>query len=159
NIRNLNQAILYPGVGLLEFTNLSVGRGTTAPFELVGAPFIDPDALARELRAAELPGLGFVPVRFTPTSSVHRGKVCGGVRILVTDRERCAPVDLGLTLGQALARLYKDAWETKNLNTLLVSAPTVDAILGSRPVAEIRSDWQPALEKFAERRERYLIYK
>jgi uncharacterized protein YbbC (DUF1343 family) len=158
NIRNLNQAIVYPGVGLLEFTNLSVGRGTTAPFELVGAPFIDPDVLARELRRANLPGLQLIPVRFTPEASVYRGEKCGGVRILVTDRETCASVDLGITLGKTLARLYPEQWQTKNLHKLLAHPASVEAILADQPLREIRALWQPELGKFLERRKKVLIY-
>ena len=86
NMRNLKQAILYPGIGLLE-SALSVGRGTDTPFELVGAPYIDDVKLADELNRAGLPGVGFVPIRFTPTASVHKGQPCGGVYVMLNDRD------------------------------------------------------------------------
>jgi uncharacterized protein YbbC (DUF1343 family)/CubicO group peptidase (beta-lactamase class C family) len=159
NIRNPNQALIYPGVGMLEFTNLSVGRGSVAPFELVGAPFVDPDALARELRAAGLPGLAFVPVRFKPEASVYKGEECGGVRILVTDPDRCAVIDLGITLGCTLARLYPDDWQTANLGKLLAHPPSTAAILDGRSLAEIRKAWQPELGDFHARREKFLLYR
>lgn len=159
NIRNFNQALIYPGVGMLEFTNLSVGRGTVAPFELVGAPFIDPGAFATGLRAARLPGLAFVAVRFKPQSSVYEGEECGGVRILVTDPDRCAVVDLGITLGTVLARLYPDDWQTAKLNKLIAHQPTAAAIVAGKPLAEIRSGWQPDLASFLGRREKVLLYR
>lgn len=158
NIRNLNQAIIYPGVGLLEFTNLSVGRGTKAPFELVGAPFIRAEDLARELRAAGLGGLKFVPVKFTPEASKFSGEECGGVRILVTDREVCTSVTLGIELARALARLYPDEWETGKLNTLLAHPATRDAILKNQTLAEIYAGWRRDFTDFLDRRRRFLIY-
>ena len=158
NIRNLNQALIYPGVGLLEFTNLSVGRGTRAPFELVGAPYIKPEDLAREMRSAEIPGFGFVPVRFEPESSKFAGKECGGLRILVTDRDRCAPVDLGIELGRALAKLYPEEWDRKNLNKLLVHEASSKAIATGAPLAEIKAAWRAGAQEFSERRAEHLLY-
>ena len=159
NIRNLNQAMIYPGVGLLEFTNLSVGRGTSGPFELLGAPYINGDDLARELRGAKLAGLGFVPVKFTPDASKFEGEECGGVRVLVTDREGCDSVGLGIELGRILERLYPEDWETGKLNTLLAHPATREAILGNRPMGEIREMWEPELLAFSRRRQVQLIYK
>ncbi|MGI9240560.1 MAG: exo-beta-N-acetylmuramidase NamZ family protein, partial [Verrucomicrobiales bacterium] len=158
NIRNLNQALIYPGVGMLEFTNLSVGRGTVAPFELVGAPYIDPEALAGELRAARLAGFYFVPVSFEPESSVFKGDRCGGVKILVTDPDRCDSVALGIALGIALARVYPDDWETQNLDKLLAHPPSAAGIVGGKSMAEIRKGWEPELSRFLERREKALLY-
>ncbi len=89
NMRNLTEAVLYPGVGLIEATNVSVGRGTDTPFEVVGAPWVDAGELARYLNAREIGGVRFVPVRFTPVSSEYAGRVCGGVNIVVI-RSQCA---------------------------------------------------------------------
>ena len=102
NIRNPTAALIYPGLGLLEFTNLSVGRGTKLPFELVGAPYIDPEKLAAEIHAAAVPGVAVVPVRFTPEASRFRGEQCGGLRILVKDRRKFRAVDFGVVLAQTL---------------------------------------------------------
>jgi len=157
NIRNLNEAIVYPGVGLLEFTNLSVGRGTVAPFELVGAPYVKAEEFARELRAAKLPGLDFVPVEFTPDASVFKGKKCGGVRILLKDRDECHSVDLGITMALALRRLYPKEWETKNLDKLLVHPATATAIRNGESLEKIKTRW--TMRGFMERRSKYLLYR
>jgi len=106
NMRSLPAAILYPGVGLLE-SALSVGRGTDTPFEVIGAPYIDDVKLAEVLSGAGLPGVSFVPIRFTPTSSVHKGQPCKGVSILLTDRDRCNVVDVGLLIAETLAALFR----------------------------------------------------
>ncbi len=158
NMRNLTEAILYPGVGLLEFTNLSVGRGTRQPFELVGAPYVNPDAFARELKSAQLPGLDFVPVRYTPDSSVFKGEKCGGVRILLKDPRACPSVDLGIVMAKALRKLYTAQWETKNLNKLLVHPRTRDGILAGKSLVEIHGSWQTGLSRFKTRRAKYLLY-
>jgi len=106
NMRGLTEATLYPGIGLLETTPLSVGRGTGTPFEVVGAPYIEDVGFAAELNRAKLPGLRFVPVRFTPNASVFKDQACGGVQILLTDRERASSIDAGLLMAATLHRLY-----------------------------------------------------
>src|SRR5213079_2366123 len=98
NLRSLTEAILYPGIGLLE-SALSVGRGTDTPFEVVGAPYINDIKLAEELNRANLPGVRFVPIRFTPKASIHSDQECGGVNIVLTDRDRCHVVDLGIEIA------------------------------------------------------------
>ena len=158
NMPNLMAATLYPGIGLLEFTNLSVGRGTNLPFEVVGAPYIAPEDLATELTAARLPGLQFIPVRFTPESSVFAGQECGGVRILLKDPAKCPAVELGLALGQALRRLHAEQWEPGKLNTLLCHPSTEQGILALRPRPTITSSWREDLAAFKERRRKHLLY-
>ena len=98
NMRNLTQATLYPGIGAVEYANLSVGRGTDAPFERIGAPWIDGVQLAEALNARNLPGIRFYPILFTPTSSVYKGEECQGVYFIVTDRTALKPVRVGLEL-------------------------------------------------------------
>ena len=158
NMPNLAAATLYPGIGLLEFTNLSVGRGTSLPFELVGAPYIEPEALASQLSATNLPGLEFVPVRFTPESSVFEGEECGGVRILLKDPFTCESPRLGLALAQSLRKLYPDQWRTEKLNTLLCHPFTEKAILNQRPYKSIIAEWGKDLDSFRERRRSFLLY-
>ena len=158
NLPRLTGALLYPGVGLLEFTNLSVGRGTALPFELVGAPYIDPAPFAAELERAQLPGLRFVPVHFTPASSKFSGSPCGGVRILVTDREACPSVELGLVLAQALRKLHPADWENVNVNFLLCHPPTANAIIEELPRQQVMADWQAEVERFKVRRKEVLLY-
>lgn len=158
NMRNLKQAILYPGLGLLE-NALSVGRGTDAPFELVGAPYIDDVKLAAELNRAGLPGVGFVPIRFTPAASVHKGQACGGVYVMLNDRDRCNVVDVGLQIARTVYRLYPKEFNPDKMKNLLLHGPTLAAIKADQPLEEIRATWRIDRAEFERRRERYLIYK
>lgn len=158
NMRTLKQAILYPGVGLLEQA-LSVGRGTDTPFELVGAPYIDDVKLAEELNRAALPGVAFVPIRFTPTYSVHKGKECGGVYIMLNDREKCNVVDVGLLIAKTVYRLYPKDFPVERPKNLLLHSGTLAAVKEDKPLDDIRATWKMDLVDFQQRRERYLIYK
>jgi uncharacterized protein YbbC (DUF1343 family)/CubicO group peptidase (beta-lactamase class C family) len=157
NMRNLAEAILYPGVGLLE-TAVSVGRGTDTPFEVIGAPYIDDRKLAAELNRGDLAAVRFVPVRFTPKSSVFKDKLCGGVYLLVTDRDALNAVDVGLTLVLTLQRLYPADFPLEKVQTLLQHRPTIDAIKSGKTLAEIKQLWSGDLDQFKKRREKFLIY-
>jgi uncharacterized protein YbbC (DUF1343 family) len=157
NMRSLAQATLYPGIGLLE-SALSVGRGTDTPFEVVGAPYIEDTRLADELNRAVLPGVRFVPVQFTPTYSVYNGKRCRGVNIIVTDRDACQIVDVGLLIAKTLYRWYPNDFDPDKMAKLLLHAPTLAAIRRDKPLAEIRAVWRIATIEFQERRERFLLY-
>jgi len=157
NMRNLKQAILYPGVGLLE-SAVSVGRGTDTPFEVVGAPYIDDIKFAQALNRERLPGVSFVPIRFTPTASVHKGRECGGVYILLTDRTRCNVVDVGMLMAKTLFRLYPKDFDPGKMSHLLLDDSTLDAIKQDKPLVEIRSAWQPNLVEFQKRRAKHLLY-
>lgn len=158
NMRNLNEAVLYPGVGLLEMTNVSVGRGTDTPFEVLGAPWIRERELATDLNAAGLPGVRFVPTRFTPTSSKFSGEACGGINIVITDRSVVEPVSLGIQLMCSLRKLYSDQWEAKNLNRLLSSAKVRDAVLAGKSAREIEGLWREEHQQFLKRRSAFLLY-
>jgi uncharacterized protein YbbC (DUF1343 family) len=158
-MRSLTEAMLYPGVGLLETTNLSVGRGTGTPFEVVGAPYIDDVELAAELNKLNLRGVRFVPIRFTPTASVFKDKACAGVFILLTNRDDCQVVDIGLAIALTLHRLYPGVFELQKFNRLLGHPETIQAIEDGRSLTEIRSLWAADLDQFAKRREGFLIYK
>lgn len=157
NMRSLTEAILYPGIGLLETTALSVGRGTDTPFEVVGAPYIDDIQLARELNAANLAGVRFVPVQFTPTTSVFKGQRCKGVNILLTDRA-ASTVDIGITIALALQKLHPNDWNLSKFNNLLLNAPTIEAIRAQKSLAEIKQLWAPGLAEFNFRRSKFLLY-
>ena len=159
NMRSLTQAILYPGVGLIEFCAVSVGRGTDTPFELVGAPYIDDLKLAAELNSAQLPGVRFVPVRFTPNNREFKGELCKGVNIILTEREQCNVVDIGIVLATKLHQLYPDQFGLDKLNKLLVHKPSLEAIREGKPLASIKALWTADLTAFQTRRERYLLYK
>ncbi len=158
NMRSLTAAMLYPGVGLLEFTNLSVGRGTATPFEVVGAPWLDGKALATRLRAQALPGVTFVPVRFTPDASRHQGKECGGVNLAITDWATFEPVSTGLALALALRAQHPEEWQLDAYDKLLADAPTLALVRQGRPLAEIVASWEPGLAEFATRRQGHLLY-
>ena len=159
NMRNLTEAILYPGIGLLETTNLSVGRGTATPFERFGAPWLDGDMLAAELNALELPGVLFQALDFTPDASKFKGEICHGVSIAIVDREHFEPVRTGLEIARQLRRLYPDEWEIDAYDRLLGNAAVLEAIRQMRPYAEIEAIFGAELRKFMQRRSQYLIYR
>jgi uncharacterized protein YbbC (DUF1343 family) len=157
NMRSLTEAILYPGIGLLE-SAVSVGRGTDTPFEVVGAPYVDDQKLAEELNAAKLPGISFIPVRFTPKASVHKDVECRGVNILLTDRYRCQVVEVAMEIAKTLCRLYPDQFSPEKMSHLLLHAPTLEAIKQGKSLAEIRTTWRTDLDDFQKRRAKFLLY-
>jgi uncharacterized protein YbbC (DUF1343 family)/CubicO group peptidase (beta-lactamase class C family) len=157
NLRNLTEAILYPGVGLLE-TAISVGRGTDTPFEVVGAPYINELEFAQQLNQSGLAGVRFVPVEFTPTYSVHKGELCHGVYIFLTDRDACNAVNVGLQIARILYRLYPKEFVPDKMDRLLKHQPTLAAIKADRPLEEIRAGWKNDLDAFLRCRAKYLIY-
>ena len=106
NMRSLAQATLYPGIGAVEYANLSVGRGTDAPFERIGAPWIDGLQLAEALNTRNLPGIRFYPILFTPSSSVYKGEECQGVYFIISDRSALRPVRVGLELVSVISKLF-----------------------------------------------------
>jgi len=157
NLRTLTAAILYPGVGLLE-TALSVGRGTDTPFEVVGAPYIDDVKLAADLNSAHLPGVRFVPVQFTPAASIFKGQLCRGVSLLLTDRNACNVVDVGLEIARTLGRCYPEKFDPDQLSRLLMHPPTLEGLKADKSLAEIHATWQKDLEEFRAIRSKYLMY-
>jgi uncharacterized protein YbbC (DUF1343 family) len=158
NMRSVPAAILYPGVGLHE-TALSVGRGTDKPFELVGAPYVDDVKLARELAGFHLPGVKFVPIRFTPAYSTFKDKPCAGVAFVITDRDKLNAVDLGIAVALTFQRLYPGEFALKKIEHLLLHAPTIEGIKAGAALSEIKSAWRAELSAFAKRREPFLLYR
>jgi uncharacterized protein YbbC (DUF1343 family)/CubicO group peptidase (beta-lactamase class C family) len=158
NIRSVTQALLYSGVGLLEATNLSVGRGTDVPFEVIGAPWIEPQALAAALNGLQLAGVRFEPVVFTPTDDRYAGQACGGVRLRVTDREAIRPVSVGLALGATLQSLHRAEFRSENVQSLLVNRPTMWAFLRGEPLSRVLTWAEVDRAAFLKRRSAYLIY-
>jgi uncharacterized protein YbbC (DUF1343 family)/CubicO group peptidase (beta-lactamase class C family) len=158
NMRTLAAALLYPGVGLLETTNVSVGRGTDRPFEIVGAPWIDGRRLAEALAGSRLPGVRFVATRFTPTSSTHAGKECGGVQIFLDDWRQFQSLPVGLTVAYHLRKLYPQEWQIKGYNRLLAHPPTLEALERGESPAQIMKVWSAEVERFGEVRKKYLLY-
>ncbi len=158
NMRRLPAALLYPGVGILETTNVSVGRGTDTPFEVIGAPWIDPWEFAAALNAEGVPGLAAVPRYFTPESSKHAGTQCGGADLMVTSREKLSAVDAGLAIARVLRRLYSDDWDTKAFNRLLGNAGVRDGVLNGATLADLRRLADDGVDAFRERRTQFLLY-
>ena len=159
NMRSLTEAILYPGVGLLETTNLSVGRGTDTPFELFGAPWLDGNTLTQELNQLNLPGVVFTAIKFTPDASKFKGELCEGVSIRITDREQFESVRSGLEIAVQMRRLYPQQWEIERYDRLLVNAAVLDAIRQTRPYADIHETYIGDLRNFIDHRGRFLIYR
>jgi len=158
NMRSLTQALLYPGIGLLETTNLSVGRGTDTPFERIGAPWLDGRRLARTLNGCGLPGVRFVPIAFTPEASKFEAQPCGGVNVIITDRARFQSIRTGFEIARQLRALYPDAWEAPAYDRLLGNQEVLDAVLQRKTVEQIESIYRPRLEEFLRRRSRFLLY-
>jgi uncharacterized protein YbbC (DUF1343 family) len=157
NMRNLTQALLYPGIGLLETTNLSVGRGTDTPFEIIGAPWMDGKRLAEELVARRIPGVTFVPIEFTPASSKFSGERCGGVNILVVDRRALDPQRLGFEIAVQLRKLFPQ-WETAGYLRLLGNRDALQALQDGQSAEEIEQASRDGFSDFLRRREQYLLY-
>jgi uncharacterized protein YbbC (DUF1343 family)/CubicO group peptidase (beta-lactamase class C family) len=158
NMRSLTEATLYPGVGLLETTNVSVGRGTDTPFEIVGAPWIQPDKLADYLNQRGAPGVRFVPVRFTPRGSVFKDVECGGVNIIVTDRAAFRPLLTGIEMALALRKLYPNDWQVDKYLRLLVNADTLERVKRGESAREIVASWNSGLQDFRRARAQVLLY-
>jgi uncharacterized protein YbbC (DUF1343 family)/CubicO group peptidase (beta-lactamase class C family) len=159
NIRSVTQALLYSGIGLLEATNLSVGRGTEAPFEVVGAPWIDSHVLAAGLNELQLPGVRFEAVTFTPIADVYARTACGGVRLLVTDREAIRPVTVGLAVARVLRERYRSQFKPEAIQNLLVNRSTIWAFLRGEPLPRVMAWAEMARTSFLNRRASYLIYR
>ncbi|MBS1849811.1 MAG: DUF1343 domain-containing protein [Acidobacteria bacterium] len=159
NLRSLTEATLYPGVGLVEGTNISVGRGTDTPFEILGAPWIKGRELAQYLNARNIAGVRFVPVSFTPASSNYAGQKCEGVNFVLLERNALDGPELGLELASALLKLYPKDYQVKRLPELLVHQASFDALVSGEDPRRIAQDWQEALDKFHQIRLKYLLYK
>lgn len=158
NMRSLNQAVLYPGIGLLEMTNVSVGRGTDTPFEVLGAPWIEHRQLAGYLNGLKLPGTIFYPIEFTPDSSKYANERCRGINISVIDRSRFEPVRCGLAIAHALQRFHAQQWDTQYVNRLLGNKATAEAIVQGAALQPLVELSQQGLDDFRKRRAHFLLY-
>jgi uncharacterized protein YbbC (DUF1343 family) len=158
NMRSLTEALLYPGVGMLEGTNLATGRGTDTPFERLGAPWIEPVSFAAALNARRLSGVRFVPIRFTPSERQYAGEECGGVFVQIVDREAFDPLELGLGIASTLRTAYPDRWDPEKLKAFVADDATYEKIVAARSIDEIRAGWIDALERFRRVRSGHLMY-
>jgi uncharacterized protein YbbC (DUF1343 family) len=158
NMRNLHQATLYPGIGAIEGTNLSVGRGTDSPFEQLGAPWIDGVQLSDALNGRGLPGVRFYPVRFTPVSSRYANEECQGVFMVVTDRLALRPVRLGAEIAAMLHRMYGAKFELGAAERLLGSKNTISRIRAGDDPQSIAGSWVADEARWRLLRAKYLLY-
>ncbi|MDA8352124.1 MAG: DUF1343 domain-containing protein [Firmicutes bacterium] len=164
NMPTTETALVYPGIGMIEGTNLSEGRGTTRPFELVGAPYIKGWELAEALNQAGLPGVSFREAYFTPTFSKYEGEVVGGVQVYVEDPQKFSPILTGLTIIQETKRLYPDEFQWREteepfwIDKLTGSDRVRKQIDEGVPAREIVESWQQELADFQKLRSHYLIY-
>ena len=158
NMRSLKAAILYPGIGLLETTNLSVGRGTDTPFEHIGAPWLDGALLAENLTELNLPGVSFDAVTFTPDASKFSGQECSGIRFTITDRKVFEPLTTGIAIAAQLRLDYPDTWDVDAYLRLLGSAAALEALKSGQMPDEIIDVYTPGLEAFLDRRAEFLLY-
>jgi uncharacterized protein YbbC (DUF1343 family)/CubicO group peptidase (beta-lactamase class C family) len=158
NLRGITEAALYPGVALIEGTNVSVGRGTDTPFEVVGASWIKGRELAAYLNARGIAGVRFVPVMFTPASSNYSGLRCEGVNVVLTERNALDAPELGIELAAALQKLYPANFKIGRMAELLVNQAAFEGLMAGRDPRRIAGDWQEELEKFEVVRKKYLIY-
>jgi len=160
NMPDLETAAVYPGLCLLEGTNVSEGRGTTMPFRQFGAPWIDSKLLAGRLNAMNLPAMRFEPVSFTPTSSKYQGRECHGVHVLVTDRDRLTPYSSGIRIVNEICRMYPDQfeWRASHFDRLCGTSKIRNAITSHSSLDVLQNRWQKELESFLKIRDGYLIY-
>jgi uncharacterized protein YbbC (DUF1343 family)/CubicO group peptidase (beta-lactamase class C family) len=161
NMRSLTEATLYPGVGLLETTNVSVGRGTDTPFEVVGAPWLSGDGgqkFAAYLNGRKIAGVRFVPVRFTPNASTFKDQECGGINIMIVDRASFDPLRTGIEIAAALQKMFPNDWKSENYDRLLANQQTYDMLRRGTPPEDIVKAWQSDLDDFLKRRAQFLLY-
>jgi len=158
NLRTLNEAFLYPGVEILQAAGVSVGRGTDAPFEQLGAPWIHSDVLLNSLTPRQVPGVTFAAASFTPNDGLYKGEACAGVKLTITDREAFDSIRTGLEIADALHRLYPERFEVTKLMDLLASQTTVDALIAYQAPASIIVSWDSDLAEFRALRAKYLLY-
>ena len=160
NMRTLDTARVYPGLGLLEGTNVSEGRGTALPFLQFGAPWIDARKLTQKLTDLNLPGVRFQPTTFTPTASKFKGQLCQGLRLDITDRTQLQPFALGMHIVQSIYTLHEKnfQWRESHFDRLSGTDQIRLAILSQSPVPQIELTWRAQLEAFKKLRDRYLRY-
>jgi uncharacterized protein YbbC (DUF1343 family) len=160
NMRGLNAALLYPGIALLEYSpHYSVGRGTDAPFEQVGADWIKGVELAAYLNRRLIPGVRAYPTRFTPASSNFAGKNVEGIRFVITSREAFNSTRLGLELAAALLQLYPGKIRLPANQELIGNRKTIQDLEAGDDPRLIEQEQEETLRGFLRRREKYLLYK
>lgn len=159
NLRTLNATVLYPGLEILQNAGVSVGRGTPTPFEQIGAPWIDPEELARELVRRNSPGIRVKPLQFTPASGPNAGKRCGGVAFRVLNRGAVRSMRIGIDIALILKKLYPTQFDSDKLVLLLGNESSVKRIQDGSGADEILASWEADLKTFQQTRAKYLLYR
>ena len=159
NLRTIKGSIVYPGLEILQNAGVSVGRGTQAPFEEFGAPWMDGEKVAAALNAMHLPGLKFVPQPFIPVSGLYMGRRCGGVGIRIGDRAAVRAMRMGIEIAVLLEKMYPREFDVAKTVTLLGNADTVKKLEGGASAEEIVASWRTDLAEFEKARRRHLLYK
>ncbi len=159
NLRTLKGSIVYPGLEILQSAGVSVGRGTEAPFEEFGAPWMDGEKVASALNAAHLPGLKFVSQPFIPVTGLYAGKRCNGVGIRIGDRGAVRSMRMGLEIAALLQKMYPQNFDVSKTIVLLGNSETVQKLAEDASPAEIVASWQASLSDYDKTRRRYLLYK
>lgn len=159
NLRSAAAGILYPGIEILQEGGVSVGRGTPTPFEHFGAPWIRGKPFADYLNRRDLPGVRFVPDQFTPESGPHKGELCRGARIIVTNRRAIRSMAMGIEIAAALVKLYPGKFDAAKMIRLVGNAATIGRLAAGESPARTVSSWEPGLAAFARMRAKYLLYK
>ena len=159
NLHNLNEATLYPGLGMIESSNISVGRGTDTPFAWIGAPWIDATQFAAALNHRMIPGIRFVPVEFTPNAPYpYAGQVCKGVQFVVTNRNELNVPEMGIEIASMLYKMYPTEYHLDSIAPLLANQATLKALEDHVDPESIADTWRDSLDQYMQRREAYLIY-
>ncbi len=159
NLRSLNAALLYPGIEILQDAGISVGRGTDTPFELFGAPWIRATDLADYLNHRFVPGVRFVPTRFTPRAGIYKDTLCEGVALVISDRASLHSMLMGLEIAAALAKLYPGKFDVRKIIGLVGNAATIERLKQGDPPNWIVAGWSDDIEMFKKIRAKYLIYR
>jgi uncharacterized protein YbbC (DUF1343 family)/CubicO group peptidase (beta-lactamase class C family) len=159
NLRELTSTVLYPGLEILQNAGVSVGRGTDTPFELFGAPYIHGVELAAALNRRYVPGVRFVATKFTPRDGPHKGELCEGAEIVITDRASVHSMLMGFEIATALAKLYPEMFHVEQLALLVGNSSYINRLKSGDSPARIFSDEDPELEAFRTMRSKYLIYR
>jgi uncharacterized protein YbbC (DUF1343 family) len=142
----------------LEQTNTSVGRGTNQPFEYFGAPWIDARKFSAAMNGLAIPGVRFVPVEFTPNASKFKDEKCEGCYVIVTDREKIKPVEVGIAIVWQLQQMFGDKFKIDGVNRLLKSDKTMELLKSAKSWKDIPPSWEKDLAEFKKTREKYLLY-
>jgi uncharacterized protein YbbC (DUF1343 family) len=159
NLRTLKGAVLYPGIEILQNAGISVGRGTEAPFEEFGAPWINGEEVAAALNERHLPGLRFANQPFIPVTGLYSGQRCGGVAIRITDRQAVRSMQMGMEIATVFKKLYPEKFDPANVSTLVGNAETIRELQAGTPPEKIVESWNGDLNTFEALRKKYFLYK